>query len=309
MRLVFFGSPAPAATILRDLLGRGHDVPLVVTQPDRPSGRGQRLTACPVAELARERGRALAQPTKLREPLFRDAIAAARADAAVVVAYGRIIPGDLLGLPIHGFLNVHFSLLPRHRGASPVAAAILAGDAVSGVSIMRLDPGLDTGPVFDRAEIALDGTERTGALTERMAALGAERLGLLLDRFAAGERPEPEAQDDAAATLCRPLAREEGIVDWSRTAEELDRRLRAFDPWPGTTTTLAGGRLKILDAALADVADGAPGTVVALGKDSIDVATGGGGWRLLRLQPEGRGAMGAGDFARGRRLAVGATFA
>ncbi len=310
MKIAFFGSPAPAAFVLERLLEAGHEVAAVVTQPDKPVGRKQVMTPCAVAALARERGIPLLQPVKLRSDDFREAVAELGIEAAIVVAYGRIIPPAVLSIPRHGFLNVHFSLLPRHRGASPVAAAILAGDDESGVSIMQLDEGLDTGPVLERAHVALAGDERTPGLTSRLAGVGAELLSGLIGRLERGERAAEEPQDESRATLCRPIGKDEGRVDWSLPARLLDRRLRAFDPWPGVFTMLEGQRVKILDARVADTraVGSLPGTVQEIGRSAIVVATGEGCWDIRRLQPEGKGPMEAGDFARGRRLVAGARF-
>jgi methionyl-tRNA formyltransferase len=309
VRLVFFGSPVAAVTVLDRLLEAGHEVPLVVSQPDKPVGRKGLLTPCPAAARARERGIPLLQPTKLRLPEVREAIAAAGARAGIVVAYGRIIPAEILSLPPLGLLNVHFSLLPRHRGASPVAAAILAGDRESGVTIMRLDEGLDTGPLLDRLTVPLDGTERTGALTGRLAALGADLLVALLRRFE-GDEPVPAVvQDGSLATLCRPVGKEEGRIRWEEPALLLDRRLRAFDPWPGVFTTLREERVRILDAApRPEASEAPPGTILRIEKSEVVVAAGENCWALLRLGPEGKGEMDAAAFARGRRLVPGDRF-
>ena len=307
LRVVFFGSPAAAVPTLDAIRAAGHDVLAVVTQPDRPVGRKQVVTPCPVAARGRELGLQVLQPEKVRGGDFRERISALAPDVAVVVAYVRILPGPLLALPELGFLNVHFSLLPRWRGASPVAAAIAAGDERTGVSIMRLDEGLDTGPVLALSEVAIGARETTGELTERLARLGADLLVEVLRRFAAREPPAEAAQDEARATLCRPLAKDDGRVDWSRSAAELDRRRRAFDPWPGVFTELAGERVRILDGEPV-AGSGAPGVVVDLGAVGPVVATGEGAWLLRQVQPAGRGAMSGADFARGRRLETGTRF-
>ena len=308
MRIAFFGSPAAATVVLERLLSDGHEIVAAVTQPDKPVGRKQVPTPCAVAAMAREKGLPLLQPTKLRTDEFRSAIAALAAEVAVVVAYGRIIPGGILAIPPRGFLNVHFSLLPRHRGAAPVAAAILAGDRETGVTIMKLDEGLDTGPLVAARSVPLDGTERTPPLTEELSRLGAELLATVLDRMARGESVPEAPQDEALATLCRPVTRDDGRIDWNRSASELDRRLRAFDPWPGVFTLLGGERVKILEASVGAHRGGGAGEILEIGKGDLLVATGDGSWRIGRLQPEGKAAMGAGDFARGRRLAPGSRF-
>src|SRR5690349_7926072 len=244
-RLIFFGTPDFALPTLQALVAAGRAPQLVVTQPDRPAGRGQRVQAGAVARWAREQGLEVWQPAKVRDPEAIARVAEMKPDLAVVAAFGQIFPRALLDLPRHGCINVHASLLPRHRGAAPVQAALLAGDAETGVSIMRMDAGLDTGPVLLQGPTRLAGHETAGELAARLAHLGA---GLLLEALAGIEAGTLTARPQPAdgATYAPRLQKEQGRIAWSDPAEQLYRRLRAFSPWPGVTTELTGKPLKLL---------------------------------------------------------------
>lgn len=302
LRIAFLGTADFAVPSLRACLDAGCDVAAVVTQPDRPGDRG-RPAPRPVGELARERGLPLLQPARIREPAATAAVLALGLDALVVAAYGQILPAALLDGPRLGGVNVHASVLPRWRGASPVAAAILAGDVQTGVSIMRMDPGLDTGPVYAMRATPIGAAETTPALTARLASLGAE---LLVEVLAALDRGTAvaEPQDGVRATLAPRLRREDGRVDWSAIgAAEVDRRVRALDPWPGVTAPLGGGVVRLLAGEpLSDGGDaGPPGAVLRTAGEVAEVATRDGVYAVRRVQPPGRRPMDAAAYLRGRR--------
>jgi methionyl-tRNA formyltransferase len=304
MRLVFFGSPDFALPSLDGLVAAGHDVSFVVSQPAKPVGRSAELLDPPVARRAKELGLAVFQPPTLKDDAAVAKLADARADLFVVVAYGKILAQRVLDLPRLGCVNVHGSVLPRWRGASPVQAALLAGDAESGVSIMRMEAGMDTGPVYAVARGPVAPEEHAGALSARLAREGAELLVATLPGIEAGTLV-PAPQDDALATLCPKVRREDGQADFSRPADELVRRLRAFTPWPGLFAFRDGKRVKLLAArSVTGRPDAAPGEVLAAGEEVV-VACGGGALALGRLQAEGRKPLDAATFSRGERVAPG----
>ncbi len=304
MRLVFFGSPDFALPALEALLAAGHDVSLVVSQPAKPAGRSATLLDPPVARRAKELGLAVFQPPTLKDEEAVARLAGERADLFVVVAYGKILAQRVLDLPRLGCVNVHGSVLPRWRGASPVQAALLAGDAESGVSIMRMEAGMDTGPVYAVTRGPIGPEEDAGSLSARLAREGAELLVATLPALGAGTLV-PAPQDDALATLCPKIRREDGQAGFSRPAEELERRLRAFTPWPGLFAFRGGKRVKLLSArAVPGTPGAAPGEVLAAGEEVV-VACGEGALALGRLQAEGRKALDAATFARGERVAAG----
>ncbi|MET0621239.1 MAG: methionyl-tRNA formyltransferase [Thermoanaerobaculia bacterium] len=309
-RTVFFGTPDFAAASLRALLGAGVDVPLVVTQPDRPVGRHAELRPSAVAALAASRGIPLEKPETLKANAgFVSRLREARPEAIAVVAYGRILPPEILGLPRLGCINVHASLLPRWRGASPIQAAILAGDAETGVVTMRMEEGLDTGPVYLERRVTIGEHETSGELSGRLQLLGGALLVETLEGLAAGRlSPSPQAGDSTAtATVCRPIRREDALVDWERPAAEIVRRLRAFTPWPGLFTFLQGERVKILDAdARSEPLAAPPGSFDLAGdleEDELVAAAGEGtAVRIRRLQRAGRKPVTGAEFARAARL-------
>jgi methionyl-tRNA formyltransferase len=265
----------------------------VVTQPDKPAGRGGRVTPPPVKVLAQELGLPVVQPPSLKDPDFRALLAEMRPDVTVLVAYGEYVAPSLLDLPGHGSLNLHPSLLPRWRGSTPIQSSILAGDEVTGVSIIRMDRGLDTGPILAQRSTPVAPGETHPELSERLAMMGAELLAETLPRWLRGEI-EPAPQPEEGATLTRTLSKENGLINWSAPAVEIDRRVRAFQPWPGTYTHWQGRLLKVLRARPAP-AEGvaAPGTVMVLQQPgsprSLAVATGGGGaLELLEVQLAGK---------------------
>lgn len=303
MRLVFMGSPEFGRTVLEGLLGH-FDVVGVVTQPDRPAGRGRRPQPPPVKQLALEAGLPLIQPARLRDPEAMDQLRAWAPDLIVVAAYGQILRPEVLNLPPHGCLNVHASLLPRWRGASPVQYAILHGDEVTGVTIMLMDEGLDTGPILSQRETPIGPEETAGELAARLAHLGAELLVETIPRYVSGElRPRP--QDDSLATLAPRLTKEQGRLDWRKPAEALARQVRAFEPWPGSYFDLNEKRILVrrahaqpLDKRLP------PGTVVEIdGRPAV--ATPEGALVLDVVQPGGKRPMPGDAFLRGARHLVG----
>jgi methionyl-tRNA formyltransferase len=302
LRIAFLGTAGFAVPSLRACLEAGCDVAAVVTQPDRPGDRG-RPAPRPVGDLARERGLPLLQPPRIREPAATAEVLELGIDALVVAAYGQILPAALLDGPRLGGVNVHASLLPRWRGASPVAAAILAGDAQTGVSIMRMDAGLDTGPVYAMRATAIGAAETTPQLTDRLAGMGAELLVEVLAGLEGGT-VTAQPQDDAEATLAPRLRREDGRIDWAAMgAAEVDRRVRALDPWPGATAPLAGAEVRLLAGEPLSRGDdvGPPGTVLRTDREVAEVATRDGVFAVRRVQPPGRRPMDAAAYLRGRR--------
>ncbi len=298
------GTPEFALPSLEGLLRR-HEVVAVYTQPDRGVGRGRHVAVSPVKQLALDRGLPVRQPASLKLEREAEDLEGLRPDVIVVAAYGRILPRRVLDIPPLGCLNVHPSLLPRYRGPAPVASAILAGDEQTGVSIMLLDEGMDTGPILAQTRLAIGPGDTTGSLTAALSEQGAELLRDTLARWGEGKL-EPHPQGEEGVSYSRPLAREDGEMDWRLPARELDRRLRAFHPWPGCYTQWRGRRLKIVEA-VPRPGEGArePGRVRAWGQ-GVGVETGEGVLELVRVQGEGRGAASGGDFARGQQGFVGA---
>lgn len=302
LKTVFMGTPDFAVPTLEALLNRGHDVVGVFTQPDRRAGRGRRLRPSPVKTFAQQRDLPVFQPASLRrEKEARDRIAALKPDAIVVAAYGLFLPSAVLETPRYGCLNIHPSLLPRHRGPSPVISTILEGDEASGVTIMLLDEGMDTGPVLTQEKTDIGGDETADALTRRLFDLGAKLLVQTLDRWVGGEIT-PSEQDEEQATITRLLKREDGRLDWSESADAIERRIRAFTPWPGTFTAWNERTLKVVRGReVPGCVGGVPGTVSVSADGSVSVATGSGALELLEVQLEGRAKAVASDFARGNR--------
>lgn len=302
-RIVFMGTPAFAVPSLQALL-EPHTVQGVVTQPDRPAGRGRQLVSPPVKQAALAAGVPVIQPQRLREPAAMDQLRAWAPDVIVVVAFGQLLRPEVLDLPPHGCLNVHASLLPRHRGAAPVAAAILAGDNETGITLMRMDAGLDTGPLLAGLVVPIQPEDTTQSLADRLAPAGAQLLAEYLPDYLAGRLPA-EAQDNALATYAPQLKKEDGRLDLTRPAVELERRVRAFQPWPGAFVMWpepngsgAARPLKILRAAVLAETLGEPGQVVATAHGPA-VAAGQGALLLLEVQPPGKRPMPAAAFVRG----------
>ena len=275
----------------------------VVTQPDKPSGRGQKTSESPVKVLAREKGIAVLQPQKLKGTDFAQALQALNADVAVVTAYGKILPPDVLSAPKHGCLNVHASLLPRFRGAAPIQWAIASGDTRTGVCLMQMDAGMDTGPLLARAELDILPTDTSASLHEKLSALGGDLLRAHLPAVLEGTlKPVPQAGE--GVVMAPMVKKEDGRLDFSKSAAELERRLRAFYPWPGATLSFEGAVLKV-HAAQVGKGEGAPGTLLHAGKEGIEVACRAGSLVITSLQPEGKRVMSAAEFLASRKLVPG----
>ncbi|MGH8280439.1 MAG: methionyl-tRNA formyltransferase [Gammaproteobacteria bacterium] len=301
LRIAFAGTPDFALPVLDALVTAGHRIVGVWTQPDRPAGRGREPSGSPIKMHALALGLPVHQPETLKTSAAEPQIRAAAPDALVVVAYGLLLPPAVLTVPPLGCVNVHASLLPRWRGAAPIQRAILAGDAVTGVSIMRMEAGLDTGPVYATRTLSIAPEDTAGTLQDRLALLGAALLIEVLTRLPG---LEPKAQNPALATYAAKLTRAEARLDWTRPAAELERAVRAFNPWPMAWTLYKGEPLRILRAQALVPAPGAvaPGTVLAAGEEGVEVAAGVGRLRVLELQAAGGRAMPAVDFSRGRAL-------
>ena len=306
LKIVFFGSPPEAVESLSVLYDAGFEIASVYTRPDRPAGRGNRVTPTPVKAWALERGLDVRTPEDLRSGDVLQHLAKTRSDAFVVAAYGRILPPAVLDVPALGVVNIHPSLLPKYRGPSPVQNAILDGVQETGVTIMKLDEGMDTGMILRASgPVPLDGTERAGELTSRLFSIGAELLPDVLIDYSEG-RLAPAPQDDSAASVTRMVRRADGELDWRRPAQRLERMMRAYDPWPGIFTTWRSSTLKILESSVMAGAVGRrrPGTVFRDG-DGLAVATGDGALDLHRVQLQGRRGVGARDFLNGHPEIVG----
>ena len=300
--LVFMGTPEFAATILAALIAAGHRIRAVYTQPPRPAGRGHRMQPAAVQRLAERHGLPVRCPASLRDTAAQAEFAAFGADAAVVAAYGLILPSSVLDAPRHGCLNVHTSLLPRWRGAAPIQRAILAGDRETGITIMQMDEGLDTGPILLQQAVPILPDTTAGELTEQLAALGARMMVEALDGVAEG-RLAPMPQPSDGATYAAKLNRDEARLDWRRPADMLERQVRAFDPWSGAWFEGGGERIRVLRAAAEPAAASAPpGTVL---DDRLAVACGAGVLRPLRLQRPGRAPLDAAEFLRGYPIPAG----
>lgn len=307
--LVFAGTPDFAVTPLRRLLADGYAVRAVYTQPDRPAGRGRKPRPSPVKACALEADIPVYQPASLRDPQAQAELAALAPDLMIVVAYGLILPEPVLALPRLGCVNIHASLLPRWRGAAPIQRAILAGDATTGVTLMQMDAGLDTGPMLAHTVLDIHADDTGGSLHDRLAEAGASLLGERLADLLAG-RLQPEPQPEHGATYAEKLRKEEARLDWTAPAAALERQVRAFDPWPVAQTRLDDAVIRIWSAhaLTADAAPAAPGEVLAAGRDGIDVACGTGILRLRRLQAAGGRPLDAAAFLNGRPLSAGARF-
>ena len=299
MRIVFAGTPEFAAQHLQALLDAGRQIVAVYTQPDRPAGRGQKLMPSPVKQLALQHGIAVYQPQTLRDPAAQAELAALAPDLMVVVAYGLILPQVVLDTPRLGCINSHASLLPRWRGAAPIQRAIEAGDASSGVTVMQMEAGLDTGPMLLKVTTTITAEDTGGSLHDRLAQLGSAAVVEAVGKLAAGEL-RGEVQDDSLATYAHKLNKDEARLDWSRPAVELERLVRAFNPWPICHSTLNGEPLKVLAAQLGE-GKGAPGTVLAADKSGLTVACGEGALRLTRLQLPGGKPLSFADLYNSRR--------
>lgn len=299
LRLVFAGTPEFAAEHLKALLDTPHQIVAVYTQPDRPAGRGQKLMPSPVKQLALQHGLPVLQPPTLRDPAAQEELRALAPDLMVVVAYGLILPQVVLDIPRLGCINSHASLLPRWRGAAPIQRAVQAGDAESGVTVMQMEAGLDTGPMLLKVTTPITAGDTGGSLHDRLAQLGPQAVVQAIAGLAAGTLQD-EVQDDALATYAHKLNKDEARIDWSRPADELERLVRAFNPWPICHSTLDGQPLKVLAAEPAE-GRGQPGQILDASKDGLTVACGEGALRLTRLQLPGGKPLAFADLYNSRR--------
>ena len=302
LSIVFAGSPEFAVPTLEALQASGHRLVGVYCQPDRPAGRGLKIRACAVKQCALRLALTVHQPKSFRNPEARATLASLRPDIMVVVAYGLLLPPAVLSIPKFGCLNIHASLLPRWRGAAPIHRAILAGDQASGISIIQLDAGLDTGPVYLRTRQPIGAEMTAGELHDRLSALGAKALIENLEAIVGGEIAA-QAQPDLGANYASKIEKKEAAIDWTASARQLERQVRAFNPWPGAETRTEGRSLKIWSArAMEDDTGQAPGFVVAEGRDGIMAACGQGSLQITRLQLAGRRALDAATFVNAQRL-------
>lgn len=304
LELVFFGTPDPAAVTLNALFRSQHRVAAVATAPDRPRGRGMELAPSPVKVRAEKEGVPVLQPSTLKTEEIKEDLARFNADVFVVTAYGFIVPQVILDIPRRGCFNVHFSLLPRLRGAAPVERALIEGDEATGITIIQMDAGLDTGPIVASAEELIRPDDTAGSLTERLSHLGAELMVHVLDKLEKGEL-HPEIQDESKATYASKITSDEARIDWSIPAKDIYNRIRAFNPRPGAWTTFNGKRLKLLASEVTEDSKGTDPGVIRSDGESLLVATGTSELKLLKVQPEGKGAMTGEEFGRGRRIKGG----
>ncbi|HEX5475412.1 MAG TPA: methionyl-tRNA formyltransferase [Vicinamibacterales bacterium] len=315
LSIVYFGTPAFAVPPLEALIASRHRVAAVVSQPDRPRGRGQRVLPTPTKEVAGTRTIPVLQPQRVRDEAFLEAVRALSPDLGVVAAFGRILPDALLAIPRLGMINVHASLLPAYRGAAPVARAILAGDDETGVTIMRVVHELDAGPTFAARAVPIAPDATTGALEAVLAGVGAELLVAVVEQISAGQAVETP-QNESQATYAAKMTKEEGAIDWSRPARTVHDLIRAAQPWPLASTTVTAGvagasnRFVIRQSAFGEGrTQEPPGTIVRAAGDDLLVACGGGSvLRILEIQPDGRRTMTAREFMAGRRLTAGDRF-
>ena len=305
MRAIFFGTPDIAVPSLLALANVA-DVVAVVCQPDRPAGRGLKLHAPAVKSAAADRGLPVVQPSKIRTPEFLAWLTEQRADVAVVLAYGRILPASVLAAPARGCLNLHASILPRYRGAAPINWAVVRGETETGISLMQMDEGLDTGPVFTVRRLAIGEDETAGELAVRLGALAAQIVGDEVPRVVRGEL-ETAPQDHAAATSAPPLEKAQGRIDWQRTATEVHNHVRGMTPWPSAFTSVDGKHLKVLATRRSPLQSGEPpGTIVVADSSGVLVACGEGVLEVARAQVEGRKPLDASQLVAGRTLTLGA---
>ena len=307
MRIVFMGTPLAAVPTLRQCLTDGHEIVAVWTQPDRPSGRGHRVSFSPVKEFAVEHGLPVYQPARIKNDEAKQLFASHDADVAVVVAYGRILPDQFLQAPRRGCINVHFSLLPLYRGAAPANWAIVNGEPETGVTTMFIEPTLDTGPILLQSKTAIGEDETTPQLMERLSVIGAELLGETLSRL---DELTPRPQRDQDATFAPIIKKEDGLIDWSRSAFAIERAVRGFQPWPNAYTNFNTKQLIIWRAqSVSSVSEAVPGEVITANGDALIVGCGDAtALRLIEVQPEARKRMRVRDFLNGTHIKVGDRF-
>ncbi len=307
MKIIFMGTPDFAVGTLQALLKAGHEITLVVSQPDKPKGRGHELIPTPVKALARLQNLKIYQPARIRDEEAVETLRSTEADVIVVAAFGQLIPGEILKMKKYGCINVHGSLLPKYRGAAPVQWAVIDGEKESGVTIMQMNEGLDTGDMLLKAAVPLDKKETGGSLFDKLSALGASLCVEALEKLERGELI-PEKQGESPTAYAKMLSREMGVIDWSRPAAELERLIRGLNPWPSAYTELSGKTLKIWDADVCEEeqAGTACGEIVRVSKDAVYVACGQGLLRINELQLQGKKRMDTAAFLRGYRLERGA---
>lgn len=305
MRIIFAGTPDFAAASLAALLAAGHQIVAVYSQPDRPSGRGRKLTASPVKQLALQHHIPVEQPLNFKDPMDRQRLADYQADIMVVVAYGLILPQAVLDTPTFGCLNIHASLLPRWRGAAPIQRAILAGDSETGVCIMQMAAGLDTGPVLTRLALPISGNDTAQSLHDKLACLGADALLATLDNLVALQA-QAVAQDDSQTCYADKLQKAEAIIDWQQSAVQIDRQIRAFNPWPVAQTFWRSETLRIWSAQLSNEAiTGQAGEIVRVDRDALLVATGDGILNIRQIQLPGKRSMAVADLLNSQTIKTG----
>jgi methionyl-tRNA formyltransferase len=304
LRTVFMGTPDFALQTLQGLIDAGCNMVGVYTQPDRPKGRGKQLAAPPVKELAQQYDIPVYQPLKLRQPEAVAELEALAPDLIVVVAYGQILPKSVLEIPAHGCINVHASLLPKYRGAAPINKAIIDGETETGITTMYMDVGLDTGDMLIKRSLSIGPEETAGELHDRLASLGRATMDETLRQLCAGSL-QREVQDDAQSTYASMMKKEDGRIDWNRSAQEIHNHVRGLDPWPGAYTALNGELLKLARTCPQELDGDKPGSVISADKDGVLIACGSGALLIKELQLAGRKRLAAADFLRGCTLEPG----
>jgi methionyl-tRNA formyltransferase len=307
MRLVYMGTPQFAVAPLHALAAAGHDIAGVVTRTDKPAGRGRTLASPPAKRAAQELGLEVFQPKRVREPEFIEILRKMDPEAIVVAAYGQILPKEILALPKFGCINIHASLLPAYRGAAPINWAIIRGEHETGITIMQMDEGMDTGAILMQESISISPEDTAGGLMEKLAPLGARLIITALPLLASGKLA-PVAQDGTKATTAPLLKKGDGLINWELSARDIHDRVRGLSPWPGAYSSLNGQMVKIITTGVLD-GTGEPGLLYEPDKNTLTVGTGGGLLSILNIQPEGKKPMTAGEFMRGHRGVAGKKFA
>lgn len=307
-RIIFFGTPSFGIPTLQQLLEGEDELVAIVTQPDRPKGRGQKIRPSEVKEFVQKRmgeNFTILQPESLNDENFQETLKALKPDIFIVVAYGQILPKTVLEIPKYGAINLHASLLPKYRGASPIAWAILNGDKVTGITTIQMDEGLDTGPILIQKEIEIKDDDTTETLQDRLAQIGSQIMIETIKRIKEGSL-KPKSQDHSQASYAPLIKKEDGRIDWKKSAEEINRMVRAFNPWPGAFTHLNGKLLKIYRGCIRMKPSlEEPGKIIWVGSDFIEVQTGGGSFLIKELQFEGKKRMLTRDFLSGHHIPVG----
>lgn len=306
MRLIFMGTPQFAVEPLHALIAAGHDIAGVVTRTDKPAGRGRTLAAPPVKRTAQELGLAVFQPKRVRDPEFIEILRKMDPEAIIVAAYGQILPKEILSLPKFGCINIHASLLPAYRGAAPINWAIIRGEHETGITVMMMDEGMDTGAILMQEGIPISPEDTAGALTEKLASIGAKLIITALPLLTSGKLT-PRAQDGTKATMAPLLKKGDGLIDWDHSARDIHNRVRGLSPWPGAYSYLDKKMVKLIATGVLD-GTGEPGLLYERDKNTMAAGTGSGLLSILSIQPEGKKPMTAGEFMRGHRGVVGKKF-